>query len=139
MSVYSQTISCSTKGFTDIIDITGQVSGVIKKSRIKDGICLVSSPGSTAAITTIEYEEGALKDLKRALEIVAPMNEDYEHCKKWGDCNGYAHIRSALLKPFLAVPIENGELLLGTWQQIIFLDFDNRARERKIMVKIVGD
>ncbi|MFQ6049599.1 MAG: YjbQ family protein, partial [Candidatus Paceibacterales bacterium] len=81
---------------------------------------------------------GAIKDLKRALEIVAPMNEDYEHCKKWGDCNGYAHIRSALTKPFLAVPIENRKLALGQWQNLVFLDFDNRPRNREVMVKVVG-
>ena len=126
-----------TEGFNDIIDITTQVSKAVKESKIKEGICLVSSPGSTGGITTLEYEDGLIEDLKRALEKVAPMNKDYEHCKKWGDCNGYAHIRSALLKPFLAVPIEDNKLVLGTWQQIIFIDFDNRPREREIMVKIV--
>jgi len=129
--------SINTKGFTDIIDITPQVSEIVEKSKIKDGICLISCPGSTCGITTIEYESGLIKDLKRTLEIIAPMNENYEHCKKWGDCNGYAHIRSALMKPFLAVSIENGKLVLGTWQQIAFLDFDNRPREREIMVKII--
>ncbi len=127
----------STKGFTDIIDITDEVSKIVRDSKTKEGICLISSPGSTCGITTIEYEAGLIKDLKRALEIVAPMNEDYEHCKKWGDCNGYAHIRSALLKPFLAIPIEDGKLVLGQWQNIAFLDFDNRPREREILVKIV--
>jgi secondary thiamine-phosphate synthase enzyme len=128
----------STKGFTDIINITPQVSEIVKKSKVKEGICLVSCAGSTCGMTTIEYEEGLIKDLKRALEIIVPMNEDYEHCKKWGDCNGYAHIRSALLKPFLALPIEDGKLVLGTWQQITFLDFDNRPREREIAVKLIA-
>ncbi|HDZ54199.1 MAG TPA: YjbQ family protein [Candidatus Nealsonbacteria bacterium] len=128
----------STKGFNDIIDITGQVSRAVEKSKIKEGICLISCPGSTAGLTTLEYEEGAVADLKRVFEKIAPMSEDYEHCKKWGDCNGYAHIRSALLKPFLTVPIVNGSLLLGTWQQIILIDFDNRAREREITVQVVG-
>ena len=128
----------STKGFTDIIDITDKVSKIVRDSKVKEGICLISSPGSTAGITTIEYEEGLIEDLKRTLEKIAPMNTDYEHCKKWGDCNGYAHIRSALLKPFLAVPIENGKLVLGQWQNIVFLDFDNRPREREIIVKIVS-
>lgn len=127
----------STKGFTDIIDITDKVSKIVRDSKVKGGICLISSPGSTVGITAIEYEEGVIEDLKRILEKIAPMSEDYEHCKKWGDCNGYAHIRSALLKPFLAVPVENGKLVLGTWQQIIYLDFDNRPRNREIMVKIV--
>ena len=105
---------------------------------MKDGLCLVSSPGSTCGITTIEYEDGLIEDLKRILEKIAPMSKDYEHCKKWGDCNGYAHIRSALIKPFLAIPVENGRLVLGQWQNIALLDFDNRPREREIMVKIVG-
>ena len=128
----------STKGFTDIIDITDKVSKIVSDSKVKEGICLISSPGSTVGITTIEYEEGVIEDLKRILEKIAPMSEDYEHCKKWGDCNGYAHIRSALIKPFLAVPIENGKLVLGQWQQIVYLDFDNRPREREIMVKTVS-
>jgi len=128
----------STKGFTDIIDITERVSEIVKNSKVKDGICLISSPGSTCGITTIEYESGMIKDLKRTLEKIAPMNKDYEHCKKWGDCNGYAHVRSALIKPFLAVLIEGGRLVLGQWQQIAFLDFDNRSREREVLVKIIS-
>ena len=128
----------STKGFNDIIDITSQVSKIVKESNVKDGICLVFVAHSTCAIATIEYEEGAIEDLKRALEIIAPMNENYEHCKKWGDCNGYAHIRAALMKPSLAVPIENGKLILGTWQQITLIDFDNRPREREIIIKVIG-
>ena len=129
--------SIKTKGLNDIIDITDEVSEIVKKSEAKDGICLISCPGSTCGITTMEYESGLIKDLKRALEIIAPMNENYEHCKKWGDCNGYAHIRSALLKPGLAIPIEDGKLVLGTWQQIVLIDFDNRPREREIIVKLV--
>jgi len=130
-------ISISTKGFTDIIDITEKVSEIVEKSNVNNGICLISSPGSTCGLTTIEYEEGAIKDLKRLLDRIVPMSEDYEHCKKWGDCNGYAHIRSAIIPPFLTVPIEKGRLALGTWQQIVFLDFDNRPRDREIMVKII--
>ena len=129
--------SIKTRGFNDIIDITNEVQEIIKKSKVREGICIIFCPSSTTAITTIEYEDGAIADLKKALERVAPMNENYEHCKKWGDCNGYAHIRSALLKPSFSVPIENGKLVLGTWQQIVFIDFDNRPREREIIVKIV--
>jgi len=127
----------STKGFNDIIDITDRVSEIVGKSDVRDGICLVFVAHSTCAVTTIEYEEGAMKDLKRALEIIAPMNTNYEHCKKWGDCNGYAHIRAALMKPCLVIPIEDGKLVLGQWQQIALIDFDNRPREREIIVKIV--
>jgi len=129
--------SVHTKGFNDIIDITDQVSKLVEYSKIKDGICLISCPGSTVGFTTIEYEDGLIEDLKRVLDKIAPMTKDYEHCKKWGDCNGYAHVRSALINPFLTVPIENGKLLLGTWQQIVLIDFDNRAREREITIKIV--
>lgn len=128
----------STKGFNDIIDITDEVSRIVEKSEVKDGICLISCPGSTTGLTTLEYEDGLVEDLKKVLDKIAPMTKDYEHCKRWGDCNGYAHVRSALLKPFLSVPIEEGKLLLGTWQQIAFIDFDNRPRERSITVKIVG-
>jgi secondary thiamine-phosphate synthase enzyme len=128
----------STKGFTDIIDITDKVSKIVRDSEIREGICLVFVAHSTCAITTIEYEEGVIKDLKRALEIIAPMNDNYEHCKKWGDCNGYAHIRAALMKPCLSVPIEDGKLVLGQWQQLVLVDFDNRPREREIIVKVVG-
>ena len=127
----------STKGFTDIINITSQVSEIVRKSKVKEGICLISSPSSTCGITTLEYEPGLIEDLKRVLEKIAPMSDDYEHCKKWGDCNGFSHIRSALIKPFLTVPIEDGKLVLGTWQNIVFLDFDNRPRQREIRVKLI--
>ena len=130
--------SLRTRGFNDIIDITDKVSEIVAKSKIKDGICLISCPGSTCGITTLEYESGLIEDLKKVLEKIAPMNSDYEHCKKWGDCNGFSHVRSALLKPFLTVPIEDGKLVLGTWQQVVFIDFDNRPREREILVKIIS-
>jgi len=127
----------STKGFADIIDITSRVSEAVKKSMVREGICLISCPGSTAGITTIEYEPELLKDFKEFLEKIAPSDKEYHHDKVWGEKNGFSHIRSALIKPFLAVPIENGKLVLGQWQQITFIDFDNRPREREIMVKII--
>ena len=128
----------STKGFNDIVDITPKVSEIVESSKVKEGICLIASPGSTCGITTIEYEEGLIKDLKKALDKIAPMSKDYEHCKRWGDCNGYAHVRSAIINPFLAVPIENGKLALGQWQQVAFIDFDNRSRKREINVKVIS-
>lgn len=131
--------SLSTKGFNDTIDITDKISQAVKESKVRDGICLISCPGSTCGFTTIEYEKGVIEDLKRTLEKIAPMGKDYEHCKKWGDCNGYAHVRSALIKPFLALPVEDEKLTLGQWQQIVFIDFDNRPREREILVKVVGE
>ena len=127
----------STKGFADIIDITSRVSEAVKKSMVREGICLISSPGSTCGITTIEYEPELLKDFKEFLEKIAPSDKEYHHDKVWGEKNGFSHIRSALIKPFLAVPIEEEKLVLGQWQQIVFIDFDNRPREREIMVKII--
>ena len=134
----SSYFTLTTKGFTDIIDITDRISEEVGRLNVKEGICLVSCPGSTSGITTIEYESGAVSDLKRILENIVPMSKDYEHCKKWGDCNGYAHIRSALINPFSSIPVENGKLVLGTWQQVIFLDFDNKSRKREIRIKVVG-
>ncbi|MGC9310939.1 MAG: secondary thiamine-phosphate synthase enzyme YjbQ [Candidatus Aenigmatarchaeota archaeon] len=127
----------STKGYNDIVDISGQVKKIVKESGVKDGVCIVYLAGSTGAITTIEYEGGAISDLRRVLEKFVPMNDEYEHNRKWGDGNGYAHVRSALLKPTFALPVENGEPVLGEWQQLIFIDFDNRPRDRELIVKVV--
>ncbi|MBC7074039.1 YjbQ family protein [Candidatus Parcubacteria bacterium] len=128
----------STKGFCDIIDITSRVQEAVKKSGIRDGFCIVSCPGSTIGITTIENEPELLKDFKELLEKLIPSNKEYHHDKVWGEANGFSHLRSALIKPFLIVPIENGKLVLGTWQQIVFVDFDSREREREIFVKVFG-
>jgi len=129
--------SISTKGFNDVIDITDKVSEIVAKSKVKDGICLISCPGATVGITTIEYDPNLLEDFKEFLEKIAPSNRPYHHDETWGDKNAYSHIRSALIRPFLTVPIENGKLVFGTWQQIVFLDFDNRPREREIIVKVI--
>ena len=104
---------------------------------MENGLAHLFVIGSTAAITTIEYEKGLLKDIRNILEKIAPEEIDYEHNKAWGDDNGYAHIRASLIKPDLSIPIENGELILGTWQQIVLIDFDNRPRTRKIILKII--
>lgn len=135
---YSETISFSTKGFSDIIDITDRVDSVVGHSKIKDGLVTVFCPGSTGSITTIEYESGVLRDLQKAIEKIAPSDIPYEHDRRWGDGNGFSHVRAALMKPGLTVPLIKGKLSLGTWQQIVFIDFDNRRRERKIAVQIVG-
>ncbi len=129
----------STKGFADIIDITFRVQEAVKKSKVRDGICLISCPGSTAGITTIEYEPELLKDFKEFLEKIVPSDREYRHDKVWGEKNGFSHIRSALIKPFLTVPVEDGKLVLGQWQQIVLMDFDNRPREREIMVKVISE
>ena len=128
----------STKGFNDVIDITDRVSEIVRKSKIKDGLCLISCPGSTAGLTTIEADPNLLEDFKEFLEKLVPSNRPYRHDETWGDKNAPSHIRSALIKPFLTVPIEDGKLVLGTWQQITFLDFDNRPRDREIFVKIIS-
>jgi len=135
---FSETISLSTKGFSDIIDITDRVVGVLKRCRIQDGLVTVFCPGSTGALTTIEYESGVLRDLQNALERIVPVDMTYEHDKRWGDGNGYSHVRAALMKPSLTIPLVQGRLTLGTWQQIVFIDFDNRGRQREIIVQIIG-
>ena len=137
--IFSETISLSTKGFSDIIDITDRVDTVIGRSRIENGLVTVFCPGSTGAVTTIEYESGVLRDLQKAIEKIAPSNISYEHDKRWGDGNGFSHVRAALMKPSLTIPIVKGRLALGTWQQIVFIDFDNRKRERDIIIQVLGD
>ena len=128
----------STKGKNDIIDITDRVSEIVADSKVKEGICLISCPGSTAGLTTIEAEPNLIEDFKEFLEKIAPSNRSYRHDETWGDKNAPAHIKSALIKPFLTIPIENGELVLGQWQQVTLIDFDNRPREREIIVKIIS-
>jgi secondary thiamine-phosphate synthase enzyme len=136
---YSETISLSTKGFSDIIDITDRVDSVVRHSKIEHGLVTVFCPGSTGAVTTIEYETGVLKDLQRVLEKIVPSNIPYEHDKRWGDGNGFSHVRAALMKSSFSIPLIQGKLTLGTWQQIVFIDFDNRRRERNLVVQIVGE
>jgi secondary thiamine-phosphate synthase enzyme len=128
--------SIQTKGHNDIIDITSQVEEKVKESKVKEGICLISCPGSTCGITTIEYEPNLIEDFKEFLEKLASSDKDYRHDKTWGEKNGQSHLLSALFKPFLTLPIENGKLLLGQWQQIVYCDFDSRGRKREIIIKI---
>jgi secondary thiamine-phosphate synthase enzyme len=137
--MYTETISVKTKGFSDIIDMTPHVIEVLKRSRIVNGLVTVFCPGSTGAVTTIEYESGVLGDLKKAIERIAPSNIPYEHDKRWGDGNGFSHVRAALMKPSLTIPLVEGKLTLGTWQQIVFIDFDNRSRERNVLVHMIGE
>ncbi len=137
--IFSETISFQTKGFTDIIDITQRVVTVLECSKIEDGLVTVFCTGSTGALTTIEYESGVLKDLQRALEKIVPSDIPYDHDRRWGDGNGFSHVRAALMKPSLTVPVIKGKLTLGTWQQIVFIDFDNRGRTRNIIVQVMGE
>lgn len=136
---YSDHIDLSTKGFSDCIDITRRVELILQESGIKDGLASVFVIGSTASITTIEYESGVVEDLKEAIERLAPSGMPYRHDTRWGDGNGFSHVRAALLKPGLTIPVIDGALSLGTWQQIVLMDFDNRPRARRIAVQIVGD
>lgn len=130
-------IKLSTKGNCDIIDITAKIEDTIKSLKAKEGICVLSCPSSTVGITTIEYEPELLKDFKELMEKLVPSNRLYRHDRVWGEANGFSHLRSTLINPFLTIPIENGKLLLGTWQQIVFIDFDNRPREREIVIKVI--
>ena len=136
---FTETLSLSTKGFCDIVDITSPVLAALKRSSITDGLVTVFCPGATGSVTTIEYESGALQDLKNALEKMIPSNISYAHDRRWGDGNGFSHVRAAIMKPSLSIPLVEGTLVLGTWQQIVFIDFDNRERNRKIVVQILGD
>ena len=117
-------------------DVTDDVSELVSSSGVKEGIVVVSLIGSTGAITTIEFETGALKDLRDALDRIAPTGAHYDHNARWGDGNGFSHVRSALLKTSISVPIIDGELTLGTWQQIVVLNLDNREREREVVAVV---
>ena len=132
-------IELSAGGFSDVRDITGEVSAIVAESGISSGTVTVFVPGSTGSITTIEFEPGVVEDLKEAIEKIAPSEKTYKHDERWGDGNGFSHVRAALMKPGLTVPVVSGEMTLGTWQQIVFIDFDNKARSRKLVVQVVGE
>ena len=139
MSVHYDEINVRTKGEVDIIDITGDTQKIVGKSKIKDGIACIFVPGSTGTLTTIEYEPGLMKDLHRALQKIAPKGEHYDHHETWNDDNGHSHVRASLMGPSITVPIKNGKMLHGTWQQIVFVELDTRPRDRNIIVQIVGE
>jgi secondary thiamine-phosphate synthase enzyme len=139
MPVQSFAIQIKTNGSTDIHDITPNVERILRNSTISNGIVTIFIPGSTAGITTIEYEPGVVNDFRKAIERIIPHTLQYDHDARWGDGNGYSHVRAALLGPSLSIPVIEGNLQLGTWQQIVLVDFDNRARNRDITVQIVGE
>jgi len=139
MTVKTATIQLRTHGEADIHDVTEQVKRAVAESGLKNGSVTVFSPSSTSALTTIEYESGALNDLRRLFDEIVPPNREYAHNARWGDGNGHSHVRAALLGASLTVPVINGELSLGTWQQIIFVDFDNRPRQRELILQIIGE
>jgi secondary thiamine-phosphate synthase enzyme len=139
MAITTGSIKLSTQGHADILDITGEVAQVVTGSGLRDGIVTVFTPSSTSALTTIEYESGAISDLRRLFdEIVDPDRHD-AHNARWGDGNGHSHVRAALQGASFTVPFVNGRLRLGTWQQIVFIDFDNRPRNRELVVQVIGE
>jgi secondary thiamine-phosphate synthase enzyme len=138
MSVSTHHLELSTRGDNDIHDITGEVAGAAKRSGVRNGIVTVFVPGSTAGITAIEHERGMIRDLQEFLERLAPAEAGYHH-NHGGDSNGHAHVRSAFIGPSITVPLIDGELALGTWQQIVLVDFDDRPRNREVTVQIVGE
>ncbi len=137
--VSSGSIELQTRGNADMHDVTPEVQDLVQASGVRAGTVTVFTSSSTSAITTIEFESGALDDLRRAMDEIAPQDREYKHNLRWHDGNGHSHLRAALLGPSLTVPIQDGRLTLGTWQQILFADFDVRARSRRLMVQIVGE
>ena len=137
--VHSGSIRLDTRGNSDMHDLTQAVQAVVRESGIDSGNVSLFTPSSTSALTTIEFESGALDDLRRVLDEIAPPGADYKHNLRWGDGNGHSHLRAALLGPSLSVPVRRGQLTLGTWQQILFIDFDVRPRQREIVVQVMGE
>jgi secondary thiamine-phosphate synthase enzyme len=137
--VTTQHIALETRGQGDIHDITQQVADAVQASSLRAGIVTVFTPSATSALTTIEYESGCVSDLNRLFDEIIPPDRDYKHNLRWGDGNGHSHVRAALLGPSLTIPFVDGRLTLGTWQQIVFCDFDNRSRRRELVVQIVGE
>lgn len=139
MKVLTEKIPVKTHGHSDIIDITSEAQTLLLKSALKNGTITFFVQGSTAGLTTVEYEPGLLKDLPALFDKIAPSNTQYHHDATWGDGNGHSHLRASLLGPSLSVPFVNGNMTLGTWQQIILIDFDNRSRSREIIMQIMGE
>ncbi len=139
MKVQTKKLVEKTQGFCDIIDITAKVQEQIQKEEVRNGLATLFVSGSTAALTTIEYEPGLVQDLKELLDKLIPSNRKYHHDDRWGDDNGFSHLRASLFGPSLQIPVESGRLLLGTWQQIVLVDFDNRPRTREIVIQIMGE
>jgi len=139
MGVYYDEINVKSKGEVDIIDITDAIQKVVNKSKLKDGIACIFVKGSTGTITTIEYEPGLMKDLPRTLEKIAPKGEYYSHHETWHDDNGHSHVRASLMGPSITLPIKDGKLIHGTWQQIVFVELDTNHRNRNLIVQIVGE
>ena len=139
MKIITEYISVGTKGDTDIVDITEHAAAILSKSSLSAGTITFFVSGSTAGLTTVEYEPGLLKDLPEAFELIAPKGKTYFHDATWHDGNGHSHVRASLLGSSLVVPFNDGQMLLGTWQQVILVDFDNRSRQRKVVMQLMGE
>ncbi len=139
MAVFTESISYKTKGEGDIVDLTGDAAAVVTKSGVENGIVIIFVPGSTAGITTIEYEDGLIRDFPAMLERIAPRDTEYLHEKRWRDGNGRSHVKASLLKPDLTVPFVRGELITGTWQQIVLVELDIRSRVREVIYQVLGE
>jgi secondary thiamine-phosphate synthase enzyme len=139
LKIITNEIQVKTKGNCDVKDLTSGITDIVIKSGIKEGQCTVFSVGSTAGITTIEFEPGLIKDIPKLLDKLIPPAVKYHHDDTWGDGNGHSHLRSALFKTSLTIPVYKGELTLGTWQQVVLIDFDNRSRTRRIVIQIIGE
>lgn len=137
--IHHAEVQLSTRGNADMHDLTPQVEGILGQAGINNGVVTLFASSSTSALTTIEFESGALDDLRSALDRIAPPDADYRHNLRWGDGNGHAHLRAALLGTSLSIPVVGGSLTLGTWQQILFIDFDTRPRQRRIVVQVIGE
>lgn len=137
--VHGEEIHVQTQGFSDIHDLTAEVSRVIAASKVTAGIVAVTAIGSTASVTTIEFEPALAEDLRDKLEEIASRDEETRHSKTWGDDNGFSHLRASLMGPGVCLPVTGGRLLLGTWQQIVLVDHDNRPRNRRVYVQVVGE
>jgi len=139
MTVKTDTIHLQTKGDADMLDITGEVAGAVTQSGVRNGTVTIFCPSATSGLTTIEFESGCISDLRRLFDEIIDPARHYAHNARWGDGNGHSHVRAALLGPSLTVPFVEGRLTLGTWQQIIFVDFDNRARRRELVAQVMGE
>lgn len=139
MAVKTFDFHINTKGFSDILDVTGKVQTYVKQSGLTEGTATVFIPGSTAGVTTVEFESGLVTDLREAFDRMVPADLEYAHNERWHDGNGFSHVRSSLLKGSLAVPFTGGNLMLGHWQQIVIVDFDNRSRQRRVIVQVMGE
>ena len=139
MKTFEQTLVFQTEGDGTIVDLTGRIEAALSESGVETGQLVVFVPGSTGAVTTVEYEPGLVRDLPEFFERIVPSGKTYHHDATWGDGNGFSHLRASLVGPSLSIPVSNGAMTLGTWQQVVFLEFDNRERRRRVELSIVGE